>query len=467
MAAAAARLRLRRYGFFKAVFLGGILLNIAFLPINVSLGVSQAAVAGQTVSAWWPANGAHLTGTQPFKAVADGLDVNSYEMFWQVDGGTWNWMDTNMTDGPHKEAKVDVSGWSWKGAGPYTINFIARQNDAVIAQKSVDVYIDNGQAVLPAPVVASTTPAVSTSTTTTTVSPDPIQTTKKTTSGSLAGFKLWVNPYSQAASQAQAWRSSRPADASKMDYLAAQPTASWFGGWNGDVQSDVAKVVTAAKNSGAAPVLVAYNVPGRDCGGYSAGGTSSRDAYVNWIGAFARGIGSAQAVVILEPDALSGMTCLSAQDQQARTDMLASAVSVLKSGGNTKVYLDAGHSGWVDAGAMAARLQSAGVAKADGFSLDVSNFDATGIETDYGSKLSAALGGKHFVIDTGRNGNGSNGEWCNPWGRATGNKPSTSTGNTLIDAYLWVKTPGESDGACNGGPQAGVWWPDYALSLVK
>ncbi len=73
------------------------------------------------------------------------------------------------------------------------------------------------------------------------------------------------------------------------------------------------------------------------------------------------------------------------------------------------------------------------------------------------------------VIDTSRNGNGSatGGEWCNPAGRALGNTPSVSSGQPLIDAYLWIKAPGESDGTCNGGPSAGGWWADYALGLAQ
>ena len=73
----------------------------------------------------------------------------------------------------------------------------------------------------------------------------------------------------------------------------------------------------------------------------------------------------------------------------------------------------------------------------------------------------------NFVIDTSRNGNGSNGEWCNPRGRAIGSRPTTATGNNLVDAYLWIKVPGESDGYCNGGPSAGTFWPEYALELVR
>lgn len=41
------------------------------------------------------------------------------------------------------------------------------------------------------------------------------------------------------------------------------------------------------------------------------------------------------------------------------------------------------------------------------------------------------------------------------------------TGNTFIDAFLWVKPPGESDGTCNGGPPAGKFWLDYALGLIR
>jgi endoglucanase len=41
------------------------------------------------------------------------------------------------------------------------------------------------------------------------------------------------------------------------------------------------------------------------------------------------------------------------------------------------------------------------------------------------------------------------------------------TGSALLDALLWIKAPGESDGSCAGGPAAGVWWPAYALGLAR
>eukprot|EP00928_Gymnodinium_smaydae_P014039 TRINITY_DN15093_c0_g3_i2.p1 TRINITY_DN15093_c0_g3~~TRINITY_DN15093_c0_g3_i2.p1 ORF type:complete len:276 (-),score=38.20 TRINITY_DN15093_c0_g3_i2:266-1093(-) len=55
-----------------------------------------------------------------------------------------------------------------------------------------------------------------------------------------------------------------------------------------------------------------------------------------------------------------------------------------------------------------------------------------------------------FVIDTGRNGAPEKREnckaWCNPRGAGIGLAPTTKTADPRIDAYYWLKTPGESDG---------------------
>ena len=132
------------------------------------------------------------------------------------------------------------------------------------------------------------------------------------------------------------------------------------------------------------------------------------------------------------------------------------------------MYIDAGNARWQPAPVMANRLQQAGIAMADGFSLNVSNFQPTSINVAYGEQISRLTGGKHFIIDTSRNGMPANStEWCNPRGRALGVTPTTNTGHPLIDAFLWVKQPGESDGTCNGGPRAGSWWSDYALELSR
>jgi endoglucanase len=173
-------------------------------------------------------------------------------------------------------------------------------------------------------------------------------------------------------------------------------------------------------------------------------------------------VGDRKAVVILEPDALS-LDCL----YEDSVDLLSEAVTILKSKSEIAVYIDAGHFNWIDSTEMATRLTNANVENADGFALNVSNFYTTAENVEYGEAISALIGDKHFVIDTSRNGNGSNGEWCNPSGMSLGQNPTTDTGYELVDAFLWVKPPGQSDGTCNGGPSAGTWWAEYALDLVR
>lgn len=282
-----------------------------------------------------------------------------------------------------------------------------------------------------------------------------------------SGAKLFVDPASAAKQQADAWRRTRPADAALMDRIASQPLAQWMGGWNVDIGRDVSNAVSRITGARALPVFVAYNIPNRDCGQYSAGGAGSADAYKRWIRAFANGIGNRKAVVILEPDALAGMSCLNAQKQQERMDLIHDAVRVLKAKG-AAVYIDAGHAKWVNPADMANRLNRAGIAEADGFSLNISNFLGTSVNVAYGMEVSKRVGGKHFVIDTSRNGQNSTnaGNWCNPTGQRIGQPPTTHTGNPLVDAFLWIKAPGESDGTCGGGPAAGKWWGEYALGLA-
>lgn len=413
------------------------------------------------VSVWWPTNGATLSGSQPLKAVADGQTVETYNMYWQVDGGSLNNMPTNYADYPHKEVLVDFSGWNWKGAGPYVLTFVAKdQAGNVIGKKDVNIYTNQPASQNTSLVQTVTSPVTSTV-------PQTVSTVSSSVSNALSGLKLYVDPNSAAARQANEWRSYRSADASQIDKIAQQSQAVWLGNWNGDIYSAARDAVNAANSQGAVATIVAYNIPARDCGSYSAGGANSPEGYKSWIRSLKDGIGGNKAIVILEPDALPGITCLSQNDQNTRLALIKDAVAVLKSNGNTKVYIDAGHTGWVNESDMANRLKQAGIDQADGFSLNVSNYTPTSENVSYGSNISNQVGGKHFVIDTSRNGSGSNGEWCNPWGRSLGQKPTTSTGNSLVDAYLWIKHPGESDGTCNGGPSAGQWWADYALDIAK
>ena len=285
-------------------------------------------------------------------------------------------------------------------------------------------------------------------------------------SNPIANMPLYVDPNSTAKRQAETLRRSRPQDAALLAQIADQPVARWLGGWVSDIGREVDNAVSTITRSGALPVFVAYNIPGRDCGQYSAGGANGSDAYRKWIRSFADGLRGRQAIVVLEPDALAGMDCLNAAGQQQRIALLRDAVQVL-SAQRASVYVDAGHARWKSAEQMAGLLRQVDVASAAGFSLNVSNYIDNAANIAFGERVSRLLGGKHFIIDTSRNGLGSTKDWCNARGQALGIAPTTKTGHPLVDAFLWIKQPGESDGSCQGGPKAGTWWTDIALELSR
>jgi endoglucanase len=362
--------------------------------------------------------------------------------------------------------------------------------------------------------------------------------------------------------------SGHKADARLIREMIETPQAVWFTqGTPKRVQQAVKAEVKRAVAKKTVPVLVAYNIPFRDCAQFSAGGATTVAQYKAWIDGFAAGIGSAEAVVILEPDGLgiipwykqfSGLPseggyewCQPAEADPAtaaaeRFEMLNYAVDALKDRQNVSVYLDGTHSGWLGAGDAAHRLYQAGVLRADGFFLNVSNYVWTEHLEKYGAWVSKCLwfatdpaswGNGHFdwcasqyypanpndfstwhltdqwyidnvesqtwaypgeagltgfVIDTSRNGLGpwtpttsypDPQVWCNPPGRGVGLRPTADTGSELVDAYLWIKIPGESDGECTRGlgpggttvdpewgivdPPAGHWFPQMALQLAK
>jgi len=373
--------------------------------------------------------------------------------------------------------------------------------------------------------------------------------------------------------------SGNKADADLIREMIDTPQAVWFTqGTPKSVQQDVKNTVKRAAGKKTVPILVAYNIPFRDCAQFSAGGATSVAEYKAWIDGFAAGIGNEKAVVILEPDGLGIIPwyttidgvqewCQPAEANPAtaaaeRFDMLTYAVDALKAQPNVSVYLDGTHSAWLNVGDASHRLLQAGVQDADGFYLNVSNYQFTANSVEYGTWISKCItyvtavnpgdygscgnqywnGGPatnwtgtamdryqawrsepysgnladlawntvginsrydlilgstqpttHFVIDTSRNGVGpwqppagvypDPQDWCNPPDRGLGVRPTTNTGNPLVDAYLWVKIPGESDGECTRGlgpggttvdpewglidPPAGAWFPEMALELAQ
>jgi endoglucanase len=336
------------------------------------------------------------------------------------------------------------------------------------------------------------------------------------------------NHYHEAQRQIADLRSSGDkATAENLSAMVSMPQAVWVTGSDpATVTQEVRNTTHRAAGKGQIPVLAAYNLPFRDCAQYSAGGATDVAGYKAWIDALASGIQDRAAMIVLEPDGLGIIPwhrtidstlewCQPAEAKSAtaaaeRYEMLNYAVDELKALPNTKVYLDGTHSAWLGTGEIASRLVKAGVQKADGFFLNVSNYELTERQLKYGSWVSQCIyyateiepgaygscasqfhpasptdfstwgltdawyaqnvaGARnapmsddlaHFVIDTSRNGRGpwvptttypDPQVWCNPPARGLGYLPTSDTGHELADAFLWIKVPGESDGECSRG----------------
>jgi endoglucanase len=397
-----------------------------------------------------------------------------------------------------------------------------------------------------------------------------------------ANTRFYVPPPAQGSLQQEfkLLLSHQIKDAGLIAAMEATPQAVWLNGEtaaedalpgtlgsqqaNFQVEQQVRQTMFGAALERAVPVLVAYNIPGRDCSQYSAGGAPSDSAYDAWINALAKGLGNGKAVVILEPDGLANLpsACGTAYKlanptitDAAREADVAYGVTTLEADPNASVYIDGGHSAWQSVGTIAGTLVAADVQAAQGFFLDVSNYqyatnnvyygawvsdcialgggsltyayggcpnqywnggpanswagvamspygvwsetqsspalNTAGIDSRYASILGTAVPTTHFVIDTSRNGLGPNdmatyaaapdsqdsgviatlqaGNWCNPPGSGTGILPTANVAGvpasldsyqtlpSLLDAYLWVKTPGQSDGQCDAAGGVRTW----------
>ena len=280
---------------------------------------------------------------------------------------------------------------------------------------------------------------------------------------------FYVDPDTQAAR----WVAANPNDSRTAvirDRIASVPQGRWFTQNNtSTVASEVAAFTTAAASAGKIPILVVYNIPNRDCSGASSGGMPNHTAYRAWIDQIANGLGGRPATIILEPDVLPIMTNCQSSTQQAETRAsMAYAGKRLKQGSSqARVYFDIGHSAWLSASEAASRLVAADIANsADGISINVSNYRFTSTEVAYAKQIIQATGISRLqaVIDTSRNGNGPLGsEWCDPAGRAIGTPSTNQTGDAKIDAFLWIKLPGEADGCIAG---AGQFVPQRAYDLA-
>jgi len=206
-------------------------------------------------------------------------------------------------------------------------------------------------------------------------------------------------------------------DALRVAAMATTPQAVWFtDGTPAEVRNAVRNTMREARAQHRVPVLVAYNVPFRDCAQYSAGGAADTAAYKAWIDGFAAGIGGDPAVVIVEPDGLGiipyNTTIYGAADwckptvadadgnpipapgatPDERYAQLNYAVDTIAAKGRrAMVYLDGTHSAWLGVGEAAYRLVKAGVQRSQGFFLNVSNYQPTDQLTQFGTWVSDCI----------------------------------------------------------------------------
>lgn len=220
--------------------------------------------------------------------------------------------------------------------------------------------------------------------------------------------------------------------------------------------------------------------------------------------------------IILEPDSLPNLVTNMAVKKCAAAaegykDGIAYAIRNLQFP-NVALYMDAGHGGWLGwdsnlepaAKLFAEVLKRAGGGKIRGFSTNVSNYNAyratvrekftlgnrSWDESHYVNNLAPYLKAnglpQHFIIDVGRSGRlGIRSSWsdfCNIKGAGFGPRPTRNTNDPIVDALVWVKPGGESDGTSDptsprfdkscSGPTSKVpapvgWFNAYAVDLIK
>ena len=313
---------------------------------------------------------------------------------------------------------------------------------------------------------------------------NPLDTTPTPTNGNVlqnADFYI-AGPHSPAGQAANQYRRSNPTWARYLSVIAGQPGTRRFWMWN---EPRPAKLVstylewTQKQQPGTVVQLSTYNLVHGHCTGSWSDPPSRVKRYRRWIDGFANGIGNFHVVLYLDMDALITTGCLSDHGVYVRMhDELHWAIDRLEHDPHLAVYVDAGAAdaaGWQHEVQL---LRAAGVQDAEGFFLNSTHFDWTTKEVYYGQEISRALGGVHFVVNTGTNGQGplkppdpvhdGNEVLCNPPGRGLG-PLSTNTGYKWVDGFLWFGlAPGESGGTCRpGAPPIPDFWPAYAVMLSR
>jgi cellulose 1,4-beta-cellobiosidase len=344
------------------------------------------------------------------------------------------------------------------------------------------------------------------------------------------GANFFLNPGYIESVEATAKRNPDMAD--QIRKVEKYPTAVWLDqiaavknlkGW-----LDAAKKQQDESGKPTITVVVVYDLPNRDCAAAASAGELKvaqnglaryKKEFIDPITAEFKAHPDQPIAVVLEPDSLGNLATNMSLPMcmEARPAYKEGVVYAIKSFAlpNVAVYLDAAHSGWLGWDDNRAKIgkifkqvlsEAGGPEMIRGFATNTANYTSLDNrdgaileptnpcpnELTYVKTLRRTLelyGFKNhgFIIDTSRNGKGQIrkawGNWCNIKGAGLGERPRAEP-EPGIDAYFWVKPPGESDGisdpkaprydemcgspdAATGAPQAGQWFESYFLDLVR
>jgi len=352
-----------------------------------------------------------------------------------------------------------------------------------------------------------------------------------------------INPYVGAdmyvdakfASQVESSIQKSPELARELGVIGKQSTAIWLDRIAVlDTLETKLLAARAQQQASGRPVVitfVVYNLPERDCAANASNGELNvgngglaryRAEYIDRIASAFAKFPDLRIAAIVEPDSLPNMATNMnlARCQLASSIYREGVVYAIRSLGvpHVSLYLDVAHGGWLgwdDNRVKVAQVYSEVLSAAGGshlirgFANNVANYsplyranpdplpdsyyqwNPARDEITYVQKLSetfAAYGiqNRSFLIDTSRNGNPAArqtwGNWCNIARAGIGERPKAAP-MAGVDAFLWVKPPGESDGisevgaprfdlSCQssdsllGAPQAGEWFHQHIVSLV-
>ncbi|KAJ0398295.1 hypothetical protein P43SY_000817 [Pythium insidiosum] len=229
--------------------------------------------------------------------------------------------------------------------------------------------------------------------------------------------------------------------------------------------------------------LVVYGMPQKDCeAGYSSSGyNQSPEDYKAFIKTLADKLGQRKALLVLEPDAVGLMAKGGCGLTAGYGPNLKMAIETLSRNLNADIYVDVGY--WVlmnptDAGNIAKVVKElAQAGRVKGISLNTSNYRSNKEISDLCGNFQKAYGDDSMrcIADTSRNfKEPKNSEWCNAKFGAIGHPPTSQTGFSNLDYFVWIKPVGESDGTCDGqghtdqamqGPAAGKFFKEHFMTM--